>query len=259
MSNITAVVIAYNEEHIIEGCLKTLYWCDSIIVIVDSRTNDNTADICKRYTDKVYFERFEVGFGEFRIKAMEHVETEWVIPVDADERISPELAKKIGEIILDDRFDIIYFSIAPYAWGRYLLSLSKIEKKFAFRISKGKFLPNTHNLFEPMTGARTISLDNETMYHYSHPTLRYSVEKTNRFTDFIANELNLSGSEASTAMLLKTLIKSLLYYFIRVRVYKDGIQGVFFGLNSAYAETLAVMKLYEIQNKTVDDYERKIA
>jgi (heptosyl)LPS beta-1,4-glucosyltransferase len=251
---ITAVIIAYNSENIIEDCLESVKWCDSIIVIINNKTTDKTYEKVKKYTNNIYYGSYEISFDELRILALKYINTEWILPIDADERISPELAFKISELIKTDKYDVIRFPVLTWAWGKFLITLSKFDKKMAFKKEIGTFLPYIHNTIYINPNAKIIDIKDSYLIHYSHLTLHQTLEKTNQFTDEIAKGYFLKNIHYSNKLLFVNVLKTIFYYFFKVKIYKDGIQGIIFGVNSIYAEFLSIMKLYELDNKTYQKY-----
>ncbi len=198
------------------------------------------------------------GFDENRVEAMKYVDTEWVMAVDADERVTPELASRIRALIDSNKFDVIAFPVLTWVWGRFLTSLSHFDKKYAFRVNNGKFLPTMHNLYSFNPDSRKVNIESACLLHYSHPSLHHTVNKTNRFTDFISREYHENGKKFKKINLLTTMFRTLAYYLVKTRTYRDGVQGIFFAVNSAYTDMLALMKLYEIEKGTLEMYEKKI-
>src|SRR5260221_337491 len=96
---ITAVIIAFNEERDIGNALKSVDWCDEIVV-VDSGSSDKTKDICQQFGCKVFDKEFE-GFGEQKQFAVDRACNDWVLSIDADEVISPELRAEIVSALND--------------------------------------------------------------------------------------------------------------------------------------------------------------
>jgi len=90
---IAATVITKNEAALIRTCLDSLSWVDEIIV-VDSGSTDGTVEICREYTDKIMVADWP-GFGPQKNRAIEMATTEWILSLDADERVSPELREEI--------------------------------------------------------------------------------------------------------------------------------------------------------------------
>lgn len=97
--SLSVVIITKNEEGAIEDCLDSVAWADEIIVL-DSGSVDRTVEICRRYTDKVY-ETDWPGFGPQKNRALEKATGDWVLSLDADERISPELKEEILQAVAD--------------------------------------------------------------------------------------------------------------------------------------------------------------
>ena len=94
---LSAVVIARNEAARIGECLESLRFADEIVV-VDSGSSDGTREIARRYTDKVFDVPWK-GFGPQKQAAVELASHDIVLNVDCDERVTPELAEEIGEIL----------------------------------------------------------------------------------------------------------------------------------------------------------------
>lgn len=90
---VSAVVIAYNDEPNMRGCLESLTWADELIV-VDSFSTDGTAEISREYTDKVFQHEFH-GFGRLRNEAIAHAAHQWIFSLDTDERATPEIQEEI--------------------------------------------------------------------------------------------------------------------------------------------------------------------
>ncbi|MBN8568531.1 MAG: glycosyltransferase family 2 protein [Ignavibacteria bacterium] len=84
MTKISSVIICKNEERNIEACLKSIQWVDEIIV-VDAESTDRTIEIAKKYTDKVFVRKW-IGFADQRKFGLEQCSSEWILPMDADER-----------------------------------------------------------------------------------------------------------------------------------------------------------------------------
>ncbi|MGC8622251.1 MAG: glycosyltransferase family 2 protein [Caldisphaera sp.] len=253
--DITAVIIAYNAENIIENCLKSVKWCDDIVVIVNSKTTDKTFDIAKKYTENVHYGAYKIGFDELRVQALKYIKTEWIFIIDTDERVPSGLALKIKEIIKTDKYDVIKIPVLSWTWGKFLTSLSKFDRRVVFKNNVGTFLPHLHNIVYIKPNEKAIEIKDSYIIHYSHLTLHQTLEKTNEYTDIAAKEYYLKNIHYSHKLLLSSLLKTFYYYFFKVGIFKDGIQGIIFGINSLYADLITFMKLYELDNNTYQKYE----
>lgn len=92
-NKISVVIITLNEENNIKDCLESVKWADEIMV-VDSESSDETVKIAKEYTDKVFINKWS-GYSAQKTYALSLVKNDWVLSLDADERVSEELAKEI--------------------------------------------------------------------------------------------------------------------------------------------------------------------
>src|SRR5210317_2478057 len=97
MAKISACIISFNEEKKIEDCLKSLAGIADEIIVVDSNSTDNTVAIAQKYTDRIIHQDF-LGFIEQKNFAVQQAENDWVLSLDCDERLSPELQDAITGI-----------------------------------------------------------------------------------------------------------------------------------------------------------------
>jgi len=93
----SATVIAFNEEADLAGCLESLGWCDEI-VFVDSGSTDRTVEIAAKYGAKIFVRHFE-GFSDQKNFAAEQASRDWILNIDADERVTPELQQEIQSVL----------------------------------------------------------------------------------------------------------------------------------------------------------------
>lgn len=104
---LSVIIITKNEESVIRSCLASVQWADEIIVL-DSGSEDDTVTICREYTDKVYVTDWP-GYGRQKNRALAYVTGEWVLALDADERVSPELKASIQQAICSEQPAVAYY------------------------------------------------------------------------------------------------------------------------------------------------------
>src|SRR5438477_414102 len=114
---LSCTIICYDEEEGIRAALESVKWCDEIVV-VDSFSTDRTVEICREYTDRI-FQREWPGFVEQKAFALEQTRCAWVLNLDADERVSPELRREIEEVLRDPDADGYYVPRLVYYLGRW--------------------------------------------------------------------------------------------------------------------------------------------
>ncbi|MBU2548899.1 MAG: glycosyltransferase family 2 protein [Proteobacteria bacterium] len=97
MQTLSVVIITLNEEANIRDCLESVVWADEIIVM-DSGSTDRTVEICREYTDRVVFREWE-GYSPQRNAVIGMARGDWVLSLDADERVTPELAVELRSLL----------------------------------------------------------------------------------------------------------------------------------------------------------------
>ncbi len=119
---VTAVIFTLNEAIHLPSCLDALAWCDDIVV-VDSFSTDSTEAICRERGARFFQNRF-VGFGTQRNWALENTEPKhpWILILDADERVTPELARELAQIAGNAPASVGAWRVRRrfYMWGRWL-------------------------------------------------------------------------------------------------------------------------------------------
>src|SRR3990172_3323980 len=90
---LSVTLITYNEEANIQDALESVRWADEMVVL-DSFSTDRTVEICKKYTDKIISHEF-VGYGKLRNIVIDHASYDWILSLDADERVTEPLRNEI--------------------------------------------------------------------------------------------------------------------------------------------------------------------
>jgi glycosyltransferase involved in cell wall biosynthesis len=116
---ISVVVITKNEAENIEDCLRSVSWADEIIVL-DDNSSDNTVELAKKYTDKVFSRKMDIE-GKHRNYAYSLAKNKWVLSLDADERASAELGKELAELFKGPMPHVVYnIPIKTYIGSRWI-------------------------------------------------------------------------------------------------------------------------------------------
>ena len=116
---ISAVIITLNEEAEITECLKSVRFCDEIIVL-DGGSNDSTSCIAHQLGCKVFEDRDWLGFGIQKQRALDQASGDWILSIDADERITEVLAEEIIDGITSRNFDGFQIPRSSYYLGKLM-------------------------------------------------------------------------------------------------------------------------------------------
>src|SRR2546428_1191531 len=95
--SVSAVVVTLNEEERLRACLESLTWADELVV-VDDESSDQTGQIAREFTDRVWVRPWP-GFAAQKNFALEQATSDWILSVDADEEVSPELREEIRAVL----------------------------------------------------------------------------------------------------------------------------------------------------------------
>ena len=244
---ISIVISAYNEESKLEDCLRSAKWADEIIV-VDNSSTDNTAQIAKKYTDKIYNQPNDpLKIDIQKNTGFEKATGGYILSLDADEEVSPELRKEIEELLkkevlrdgyLIPRKNIIFGKTMEYS-GWYPDHQLRL-----FRKGKG--------LFKTETVHQGISLDgeaeklNQHLLHHNYESISQFIQKNMIiYARNQANALIKNNYELKPGDLIKIPSKEFLSRFFGRKGYKDGLHGLFLSLLMAASHLVILAYVWE--------------
>lgn len=248
---ITAVVLTRNEEDNIQECLKALSWCDEVVVVDDNST-DKTVAIAEKLKAKVFTRSLHGDFSAQRNFGLEKAHSEWALFVDADERVSGELAKEIKETLRLSKSlenNGYYMKRRDFMWGKELQygESGNIKLLRLARRDAGRWEGEVHE---------TWNVDGEIgelespLYHYPHQTIAQFLEEINYYTDIRAKELYEKGVRAYWwSIILYPKAKFFLNYFVKLG-FRDGLPGLIFALVMSFHSFLVRGKLWLLWKKS---------
>ncbi|MBN1397887.1 MAG: glycosyltransferase family 2 protein [Bacteroidetes bacterium] len=245
MSKLSVVVITKNEEKNVRDCLDSVSWADEIIV-VDAGSTDRTVDIVKEYSKKVFSRPWD-GYGAAKNFGIAQCSGEWVLSIDADERITPELRDEILGNIENDNIKISAFSVPRRAnfMGKWIYRCGWYPGRITrvFRRSKGRFTEEkVHERLE-IEGI-VVSLKSD-LLHYTDPDLKSYFNKFNKYTSLAAEELMDRGKKFSLIKLIANPVWIFFRMYILKRGFLDGIPGFILCVLSANYVFTKYAKLWE--------------
>ena len=229
---LSIIIITKNEQNLIRDCLQSISWADEIIV-VDSGSNDSTLDICREYTKHILINTDWQGFGYQKELALQQATGEWVLSIDADERVTPELKQEI-QLAMSSSNHIAYEipRLAYYMgkkiqhggwWPDYVLRL--------FLRKQGQFsddIVHERVLVKGSTGKL-----NKPLLHYSYTSLEQVLVKIDRYSTAGALKAHAHGKQSSLGKAIaKAAWKFFWVYFIRAG-FLDGKEGFIAALSKA--------------------------
>ncbi len=246
---VSVVVITKNEEDNIADCLESVTWADEIIV-VDDESSDRTREISGKYTDKVLVRKME-NEGRHRNWAYSRASNDWVLSLDADERVTGELAEEIKELVKGQpgykgyaipRRNYIGDHWLRYG-GEYPAAQLRFFLKDEFRYEEAEVHPRAF-----MEGGWG-HLKND-IIHYSHRDIADYLSSLNNQSTLEALKWYNTGRKMTLGHALWRAFDRCFYRrLIRKRSYKDGVYGLVVAVFSGLYQLVSYFKYWEMCNK----------
>ena len=241
---ISVFVITKNEEKNIERCLSSVAWAQEIVV-VDSGSTDGTCRIARRFTDKVFMHEF-TDYASQKNFALSKTTGEWVLSLDADEKVSAALGKEIlAAASATDTAEAYRVPRISYIFGRRFrhTGTSGDQPIRFFRRDAGQFDQPIH---ETVQVRGKISRLNHPIFHYTYPSVHDYLDKLNHYTSM---EADLFIKKRQIRPQINQYGVKPLLMFLRLYVweqgFRDGVEGFFFSALSAYYVFIKHAKHFE--------------
>ncbi|MFZ4621485.1 MAG: glycosyltransferase family 2 protein [Bacteroidota bacterium] len=242
--NCSVVVITKNEAHNIDECLSSVAFCDDIIV-VDAESADATVEIAKKHTSNVFVRRWE-GFSSAKQFGVQKTKHQWILWLDADERVMPELANEMKQLLLHEPNEAAYtVARRAYFLGRWIKHSGWYPGRVARLFHKERAVFNDAAVHEGLQVNGTIGALKNDLLHFTDPNIYHYWAKFNRYTTLASGELKRKGRIFSLSdIIIRPWWLFMKMYFIRLG-FLDGVQGLLLALfSSAYVFT-KYAKLWE--------------
>ncbi len=241
--DISALIITKNEEERIQECLESVKWVNEIIVI-DSYSTDSTVDICKKYTSEVYQREFD-NFASQKNFGLDKINSEWVLNIDADERVTSDLKSEIKDIIKHTHrsaFDIpikTYFLNKPMKYaGEFPIYRTRLFKKDTH------FYNKVHEDIE-ISQEEIGQLENPIL-HYTCLNLEHYINKYIHYAKLSAKQKYENGQKSNIAYASLRLFFDFFQKYILQKGFLMGGAGFIYSAIRAYYSFLKYVFLWEM-------------
>lgn len=250
---ITTIVLTKNEEKNIIDCIESILFSDEIIVI-DDNSDDRTEEIVKNLIKKenkikFYKRDLNLNFSKQRHFGIEKSSNDWILFVDADERISEELSIEILENITPNTtFSGFLIRRIDFIWGKKLQhgETGNIRLLRLFNKKDGKLIGKVHETWETKKPVGRLT---HPIQHFPHPSISDFLKDINFYTDLRASELHeQKKSTSALSILLYPVAKFIMNYFIKLG-FLDGIPGLIHATLMSFHSFLVRGKLWQLWQK----------
>jgi glycosyltransferase involved in cell wall biosynthesis len=249
MKKITLVVSAYNEEKRLGKCLDSVKGLVEEVIVIDNSSTDTTAQIAEKHGAKVFKRENNLMLNVNKNFGFSKASHEWILNLDADESVTPELENEIKELLSKDitengflipRKNIIFGKWIQNSiwWPDYQLRL--------FRKGKGKFAEkHIHELLEVEGSVGTLQSPIE---HDNYSSVSQWIHKMDRiYTESEAEAYINSGKKITWIDAIRFPVDDFLKTFFLQKGYKDGLHGLVLSLLQAFYAEITFAKIWEKQ------------
>jgi glycosyltransferase involved in cell wall biosynthesis len=245
---VTATIITLNESANIAAVLESVRWADEIVV-VDAESTDDTVAIARRYTDRVIVRTWP-GYVDQKNYAASQATHDWILSVDADERVTPELAAEVRALLAAN---------AAYAGYR----VPRLSHYLGHWIRSTDWYPDYQlRLYDRRRGWWTgryvhesVRTDGAVGYvradlqHYSYRDVSHHLQKIDRYSTLAARQMHEDGRRAGALQFLLHPPAAFLRNYVLRGGIRDGTIGLIVSLLNAYYVMLKFVKLWEVEKK----------
>jgi glycosyltransferase involved in cell wall biosynthesis len=245
-AGLSVVLIVKNEAARLEACLASVAWADEIVVL-DSGSTDGTVAIARRFTDKVVSAEWS-GFGALKNKALGLATRDWILSLDADEQVSPELREEIQQAMRGSR-DGYEIPRLSYYCGRYMKHGGWWPDPVVRLVRRGRGRFTEDPVHERLVIDGPVGRLEAPLIHHSYDDFDQVLDKLNRYSSIAAQSMLERGKRAG----LLTAIVHGAWSFVRTYFlqlgFLDGRQGFMLAVTNAEHSYYRYLKLWRMLEK----------
>lgn len=247
MSSLTVILITKNEATNIRACLESVGWADEIIV-VDSGSTDATVAIARTMGAQVY-EHDWPGFGPQKNRALGYATKDWVLSLDADERVTPELRGEIEAVLRNGQFDSYLVSRLSNYCGRFMRHSGWYPDLLPRLFKRGKARFSDDLVHERLIVEGAAGRLRGMLLHYAFDDPEEVLRKVNQYSTAGAQMMQRRGRHSSlTGAVLRGMWSFVRTYVVRGG-FLDGREGFMLAVSNAEGTYYRYLKLMLLNRK----------
>lgn len=244
MQKVTATVITLNEEANLEGALRSVAWVDEIVV-VDSGSTDATVAIARRYAARVETRAWD-GYSAQKNYAASIASNDWILSIDADERVPPDLAAEIRGL-LDAGPDRRGYRMPRVTWylGRWIRGTDWYPDYQLRLYDRRAGEWNGRRVHESVALGEPAGRLRHDLHHYAYRDVAHHLATIDRYTTLAAEQWRSEGRRVSVGALLVHPAAAFVRNYVLRRGFTQGTPGLIVSILNSYYVFLKLAKLYE--------------
>lgn len=250
MTKISVIINTFNEEKNLPKVISSVKGLADEIVVVDMESHDGTVEVAKKFGAKVYSFR-QAGYVEpARNFALRQAQGDWVLILDADEKLSPSLIKSLKKVVGKHEADFYRISRKNIIFGKWIKH-AHWWPDYQIRFFKKGFVSWGDEIHSfPVTQGKGVNLPEKEAYsivHRNYDFLDQYIERLFRYTTIQAEELLKNGYVFDWRDVIKKPLNEFLGRFFDGEGYKDGMHGLALSLLQAFSELVLYLRVWEKQ------------
>lgn len=248
---LSAIVITRNEAHNLHDCLQSMHGLVDEIIVVDSQSSDATVAIAQQHGAKVAQPSDWPGFGPQKNRALDLATCDWVFSIDADERVTPELAAEITQALQTGDTQIAY-KVPRLSWycGQFIHHAGW-QPDYVLRLFKRGTAKFSDDLVHErvVSDQKVIALQNH-LLHYSYLNFSQVLSKVDAYSSASAQQAYARGKRSSVAGALGHGAWAFFRTYVIRRAFLDGPHGLALSISNAETSYYKYLKLWHMALKT---------
>jgi glycosyltransferase involved in cell wall biosynthesis len=226
MDTITAAVITLNEEANLAACLESVAFADEIVVL-DAGSTDGTLEIARRFTDRVYSEPW-AGYSRQKNRAFDLATGDWILSLDADERITPDLGAEIVVLLEDpppavDGYRLPFKVYYRGKWIRHGGFYPEVHLRL-FRRGRGRF--GERAVHEAIEVDGPVGLLEHPVEHHTYQSVSDYIRRMERYSTLSAEEYFSKGRRTGSLGVVGRAAFTFFRMYVLERGFLDGYEGL---------------------------------
>ena len=246
MAKLSVTVIAKNEAASISRALESVAWADELIVI-DSRSTDDTVAIARRFTDRVIVREWP-GYIEQKNHAASLASHDWILSLDADERVTPALASQIRQAVASPAHAAYRLPRVTFHMGRWIRSTDWYPDHQTRLYDRRLARWTGRYVHEGISADGAVGTLRQALEHYPYTNVAAHLDTINKYTTDAARQMHEAGRKATLLDLFGHPPLAFLRNYVARGGFRDGRAGLVVSTLNAYYVFLKFAKLWELHN-----------
>ncbi|OQA82540.1 MAG: putative glycosyl transferase [Microgenomates group bacterium ADurb.Bin238] len=268
-ATLSIALATYNEQDNIVDCLKSLKGIATEVIVVDGSSTDQTRQLAKKHGAKVYKTTNKPIFHINKNLAIKKCKGDWILQLDADERLTPELKEEIAQVLSGSYFGYTdwrssqkYQADTPpvaywlkrrnYFLGHYFTKSGQYPDPVIRLFKRGFATLPAKSVHEQMKVNGPLAWLKSDLDHFATPTFSRYIQRENRYSSLTAQELKDGGVTINPFSFINFIfikpLSTFLAIYLRHKGFQDGFSGFVFALFSGLHHALSYIKLWELKS-----------